>query len=87
MRNPRTPGTVIVSEANATPVFHAIERAALRQRQLPPDNLVGRLEVILEEFANILAAYVAYRDAAIAAGLKREDEAEEFHTPRPTVLQ
>jgi len=76
------PHTVTVLEVDATPVMHAIERAALRERQVPRWDTVGRLDVILEEFANILAAYLAYRDAALAAD--RPPEPDEFHSPKPT---
>lgn len=79
--------TITVREIDVTPVLHAIERAALRERQVPRDDMVGRLDVILEEFANILGAYVAYRDAALAAIKPRPPEPQEFHTPKPTVLQ
>lgn len=74
-----------VSKVDCTAVMHAIERAAMRERQVPRDDMVGRLDVILEEFANILGAYVAYRDAAVAA--VNPPEPEDFHSPKPTVLQ
>jgi hypothetical protein len=57
----------ITIEVDATPVFHAIEQAAIRERQIARDDMVGRLDVILSEFANILAAYVTYKSATVAA--------------------
>lgn len=67
-------------------ILHAIERAALRHRKIPKDNLVGQLDVILEEFANILAAYGDYQRAVIETAKRTAPEPEEPHCPKPTVL-
>lgn len=70
----RDPNFVTVREVDCTPVMHAIERAALREHAIPREDMVARLDVILEEFANILAAYVIYKQRVAQAHAERELE-------------
>lgn len=65
---------VTVSSVEFTALCHAIERAALREHAIPRDDMVARLDVILEEFANILAAYVDYKRRVNEAEVAKLDE-------------
>lgn len=78
-----TRGLVTVHFADVTPLIHAIERAALRLRDAPEDQ---RGRIAREEFASIYEAQVRYSRDFIRA-LPRRPEPQEFHTPKPTVLQ
>lgn len=87
MRNPRTPGTVTISESDATEVMHAIDRAILRLQSLERGPTADYVRALLQEFGRIAMAKQRYDAKAGIAAAEREPEPEEFHQPKATVLQ
>lgn len=81
--------TITVRDIDVTPILTAIERARLRLLQMPnsnPKETVAFASVLLEEFGFIIDAKNAY-DAQVAEAVRGPAEPQEFHTPKPTVLQ
>lgn len=78
-------GTILVAEADVTPVLLAIDRAVARLQRSTNLSVTEYAKIALDELGHIAKAKQAY-DATIAH-VRPANEPEQIHAPQPLVLR